>query len=123
MKNKAGWREHRCNYTFSEYNHGIWLYLNKNRMAKAMNLWVTLWFHLRGRLAFIHLVSPIASPIVLTNEARFHSSVIVVGEGIENAAALHLKGLVYDPFDDLQDLIVAEFVACITWMSEMERAS
>lgn len=49
----------------------------------------------------------------LTNEARIHSSVIVVGESVEDAAALHLIGLVHYSFDYLHHLIVAQLIACV----------
>lgn len=51
----------------------------------------------------------------LTNEARLHSSVVVVGEGVEDAAALHFIRLVHYSFDDLHHLIVAQLIACIAW--------
>lgn len=51
----------------------------------------------------------------LTDEARLHSSVEVVGEGVEDAAALHFIRLVHDSFDYLHDLVVAQLVARIAW--------
>lgn len=56
-----------------------------------------------------------------TNEARFHSSVEVVGESVEDAAALHFIRLVHDPFDDLHHLVVAQLIACIA-CREREKA-
>ena len=47
----------------------------------------------------------------LTNEARLHSSVKVVGEGVEDAAALHFIWLVHYSFDYLHNLIIAQLVS------------
>lgn len=51
----------------------------------------------------------------LTNEAGLHSSVEVVGEGVEDTAALHFIRLVHYSFDDLHNLIVAQLISCIAW--------
>jgi hypothetical protein len=51
----------------------------------------------------------------LTDEAGLHGSVKVVGEGVEDAAPLHLEGLVHDALDDFHHLVVAELVACVAW--------
>lgn len=55
------------------------------------------------------MVMVVMSP--LTDEAGLHSSVEVVGEGVEHAAALHLIGLVDFSFDDPHHLVVAQLVA------------
>lgn len=47
----------------------------------------------------------------LTNQAGLHRSVKVVGEGVEDAAALHLVRLVHFPLDDPHHLVVAQLVA------------
>lgn len=49
----------------------------------------------------------------LTDEARFHSSVKVVGESVEDTAALHFVRLVHYSFDYLHHFIVAQLIACI----------
>ncbi len=56
----------------------------------------------------------------LTNEASLHSSVVVVGERVEDAAAPHFIRLVHDSFDYPHHLIVAQLIACIAWR-ERER--
>lgn len=50
----------------------------------------------------------------LTNEARLDCSVIVVREGVEDAAPLHFIGLVYDALHYTHHLVVAELVSGIT---------
>lgn len=47
----------------------------------------------------------------LTNQARLHGSVEVVGESVEDAAALHLVRLVHLPLDHPHHLVVAQLVA------------
>lgn len=49
----------------------------------------------------------------LTNQSRFHSSVKVVRESVEDTAALHFIRLVNYPFDYFHHLIVAQLVARI----------
>ena len=49
----------------------------------------------------------------LTNEARLHSSVVVVGESVEDTAALHFIRLMHYSFDYLHHLVVAQLIACI----------
>lgn len=50
----------------------------------------------------------------ITNKTRLHSSVIVIGEGIEDAVSLDFIGLVYDPFHHTHSFMVAQFISCIT---------
>lgn len=57
----------------------------------------------------------IPNVILLTNETGIHSSVIVMGKGIEDAASLDLKGLVHNSFHHSRHLLVAQLVPCITW--------
>ena len=49
----------------------------------------------------------------LTDEARLHSSVEVVGESVEDTTALYFIRLVHYSLDYLHHLIVAQLVACI----------
>lgn len=47
----------------------------------------------------------------LTDEAGVHGSVVVIGEGVENAAAFQLVWLMDDPLHRLQDFLITRFVS------------
>lgn len=49
----------------------------------------------------------------LTDEARLYSSVEVVGESVEDAAAFHFIRLEHYSLDDLHHLIVAQLISRI----------
>jgi len=56
----------------------------------------------------------------LTDEAGLHGSVVVVGEGVEDAAPLHLERLVHDALDDLHHLVVAQLIPGVAWRVEVD---
>lgn len=56
----------------------------------------------------------LAGLLLLTYEASLHSSIVVVGKSIEDTAAFHFIRLVKIALDDPHDLVVAQFIACIS---------
>lgn len=56
----------------------------------------------------------VAGLCLRTDETRLHSSVEVVGESIEDAAASHFIWLMNYSFDHLHDLVVAQLIAGVS---------
>lgn len=102
----------------------------------SWNLWPPqhrLWSHLRPRgkinksateilLKFKHLCYSglrEQKQQSITNKARLHGSVIVIGEGVEDTVSLDFIGLMYDPLHHTHYFMVAQFISCITYKGKI----